>query len=313
MNGLIRKLGSMGATGVLFLILAITIGAATAVAGSTTTADHGSDTGQAESQDNSGSGSSDDSGDDSGDDSSDDSTDDNGKSGDKGDSGADNGKSDDKGDKGNSEDHRRDGRGTLPHPVTPQQGKTLNIGKTKGVVKVRLPGARHTVTLRKDASVPIGSVLDARDGAVTVTTVPREDGVKQWATFSGATFQVLQPKTGLAITSIRLRGGNFASCGRPFANRSLAAGLFGPSAFASKRSKRKVRSLWGRGKGHFRTRGRNGAATVRGTIWLTEDRCDGTLVKVRRGVVDVRDFPKKKTFVVTAGHSHFARAKISRR
>ena len=46
---------------------------------------------------------------------------------------------------------------------------------------------------------------------------------------------------------------------------------------------------------------------MRGTFWLTEDRCDGTLVKVRRGVVGVRDFAKKKTFTVRKGHSHFAR------
>ena len=288
----------MGASGLLVLILAVTLGAATAVAAS------GSGSGDVHRQDTSGEGTTTQEDATTPDDTT---TDDRGGSGENGKSG------DDKGTRGNSEDHRRDGRGTLPHPSKPEQGETLNIDKGKGTVKVRLPGARRTIELRKDASVPVGSVLDARHGAVTVTTVPREDGVKQWATFSGASFQVLQPKTGLPITSIRLRGGNFASCGRPFANRSLAAGLFGPTAFASKRSKRKVRSLWGRGKGHFRTRGRNGAATVRGTIWLTQDRCDGTLVKVRRGVVDVRDFPKKKTFVVTAGHSHFARAKISRR
>ena len=44
-----------------------------------------------------------------------------------------------------------------------------------------------------------------------------------------------------------------------------------------------MRHLWGDGKGDFQTRGRGAAATVRGTIWLTEDRCDGTLVRVRRG------------------------------
>ncbi len=80
------------------------------------------------------------------------------------------------------------------------------------------------------------------------------------------------------------------------------------SVFASKRRKRrKVRSLWARGKGRFRTRGRHGAATVRGTVWLTQDRCDGTLVRVRRGVVDVRDFGRRKTVAVRAGHSYLAR------
>jgi hypothetical protein len=211
--------------------------------------------------------------------------------------------SDDKtGDRGNSEDHRRDGTGTLPNPGKPKQGETLNVDPGKGTVKVKLPGASRFVPLTAGASVPVGSVLDTRHGEVTLNTVPREDGVKQWAGFSGAIFQVLQPKTGVPVTHIRLRGGNFASCGRPVARRSLIGRVFASSSRPSK-----VRSLWGRGKGHFRTRGRNGAATVRGTVWLTQDRCDGTLVRVRRGLVGVSDFKKHKTVAVPAGHSYLAR------
>jgi len=48
---------------------------------------------------------------------------------------------------------------------------------------------------------------------------------------------------------------------------------------------------------------------VRGTIWLTEDRCNGTLVRVRRGSVSVRDLVKRKTVIVKRGKSYFARAK----
>ena len=66
--------------------------------------------------------------------------------------------------------------------------------------------------------------------------------------------------------------------------------------------------LWGNGKGKFRTNGKYSAATVRGTIWLVEDRCEGTLTKVRRGTVQVRDFKRKKTVTVKAGHSYLARA-----
>ena len=58
--------------------------------------------------------------------------------------------------------------------------------------------------------------------------------------------------------------------------------------------KKKVRRLWGDGKGRFRTKGRHGAATVAGTKWLTEDRCNGTLVRVKRGVVAVRDFASEE-------------------
>jgi hypothetical protein len=66
--------------------------------------------------------------------------------------------------------------------------------------------------------------------------------------------------------------------------------------------------LWGSGKGKFRTNGKYSAATVRGTIWLVEDRCEGTLTKVRRGTVRVRDFRRKKTVTVKAGHTYLARA-----
>jgi hypothetical protein len=60
--------------------------------------------------------------------------------------------------------------------------------------------------------------------------------------------------------------------------------------------------------GRYRTRGRYSAATVRGTIWDTVDRCDGTLTKVTRGTVVVRDFRKRRNIVVRAGKSYLARA-----
>jgi hypothetical protein len=66
--------------------------------------------------------------------------------------------------------------------------------------------------------------------------------------------------------------------------------------------------LRGNGRGRFRTRGRYSAATVRGTIWDTIDRCDGTLTKVTRGVVVVRDLRKRRNITVRAGKSYLARA-----
>jgi hypothetical protein len=68
-----------------------------------------------------------------------------------------------------------------------------------------------------------------------------------------------------------------------------------------------VRQVWGNGKGRFRTRGRYGAATVRGTRWLTVDRCDGTLFRVAQGVVQVNDVPRRRQVTVRAGGSYLAR------
>ena len=63
--------------------------------------------------------------------------------------------------------------------------------------------------------------------------------------------------------------------------------------------------------GKFRTKGRYSAATVRGTFWETEDRCDGTLTIVKRGSVNVQDFRTRKTIIVRAGHSFLASATIA--
>ena len=45
---------------------------------------------------------------------------------------------------------------------------------------------------------------------------------------------------------------------------------------------------------------------MRGTKWLTEDTCAGTLVKVARGIVTVEDLITHKTLLVRAGHSFTA-------
>ena len=68
-----------------------------------------------------------------------------------------------------------------------------------------------------------------------------------------------------------------------------------------------MRQIWGDGKGSFRTRGRYASATVRGTKWLTSDRCDGTNVKVTRGVIQVADFPRRRQVTIRAGRSYLAR------
>ena len=73
------------------------------------------------------------------------------------------------------------------------------------------------------------------------------------------------------------------------------------------------RKLWGSGEGNYKTVGSHGSATVRGTIWLVADRCDGsTLFKVKRGTVVVRDFIKKSSVVLQAGQSYIAKVAIGR-
>jgi hypothetical protein len=47
---------------------------------------------------------------------------------------------------------------------------------------------------------------------------------------------------------------------------------------------------------------------VRGTRWLTVDRCDGTLTVVREGTVAVRDFTLGRTVLVDEGERYLAEA-----
>jgi hypothetical protein len=127
---------------------------------------------------------------------------------------------------------------------------------------------------------------------VELTSASSAAGATQTAQFFQGAFVITQTRGAKPITQLALAGK--LSC--PKAK--------GASTSAKKK---KVRRLWGDGKGRFRTKGKHGAATVRGTKWLTEDRCGSTLVRVKRGTVSVRDFAKKKTVVVKKGKSYLAR------
>ena len=50
-------------------------------------------------------------------------------------------------------------------------------------------------------------------------------------------------------------------------------------------------------------------ATTRGTFWLTQERCKGTLTKVYEGAVSVRNRKTGKRVTVRAGKSYLARRK----
>ena len=50
-------------------------------------------------------------------------------------------------------------------------------------------------------------------------------------------------------------------------------------------------------------------ATVRGTEWITEDTCDGTLTTVVKGAVSVRNLHNGRKKLVKAGRSYLVRSK----
>ena len=197
--------------------------------------------------------------------------------------------------------------------VAPVLNKTVTIETKSGTVKVKLPGSTRYVDVRLLRSIPLGSTIDARKGHVVVTVeVDARTHETQSSEFWDGIFKVTQTKGPPPILVATLVGGSYKGC-TPSTRKarssalthaafgSATAGLVQAAAKKKKRSKRKVRRLWGRGEGDFRTTGRRSSATVRGTFWLVEDRCDGTLSWVRQGRVDVRDFGLRKTIKLRAG------------
>jgi hypothetical protein len=184
-----------------------------------------------------------------------------------------------------------------PDP-TPVLGRTVVVGAAQGVVKVKLKGTSTFVPLTSKVSVPTGSELDTTKGSVSLVSALDTRGHSQTGTFNGGRFKVKQSKTGKGMTDLYLSGPKPGRCSAP--NR----------ASASKAAKKRKRSLWGKdNEGRFRTHGADSVATVRGTRWLTQDRCDGTLTRGTEGAVVVRELHRKRSTVVRAGHSYLARRK----
>ena len=190
----------------------------------------------------------------------------------------------------------------------PVPGKSVAIGLVSGKVFYKSPTGRRT-QLKADTNIPVGSQIDTRRGRVELTSAATGTGATtQKSDFYQGTFKVKQtvPKGNRAAaltTDITLAGE---------ALRSQCASARGAGAAAVSKKKGPhavLGKLWGNGKGKFRTNGKYSSATVRGTIWLTTDRCDGTLTTVKRGTVSVRDLRRHKTVTVKAGRSYLARAR----
>ena len=187
---------------------------------------------------------------------------------------------------------------SLPAPV---QGKTANLEPVSGTVLVKLPGSATFIPLGEARSVPVGTIVDTRNGVVELTTADKA-GKLQTAQFKYGQFRIAQSAKKGAFTELVLVG-PLAGCGR--SSGRLARGGAGdrPAQSAAGRGRR----LWGSGKGRFRTRGSRGSAGIRGTIWQVEDRCNNT-TKLRsfKGKVTVRDFLRKRTGILRSGEGYTA-------
>jgi hypothetical protein len=184
------------------------------------------------------------------------------------------------------------------------QGVFISIAAASGKVKVR-PAGRHRFrdVAGESEKVALGSVIDVRQGKARITSA-LPGGTSQSATFHGGRFEVRQTSVDGRV-DVHLRGGRFRRC-RTGARASAARPLATTSR--KRRRKRRIRSLWGEdSSGLYSTYGLNSVATVRGTRWLTVDRCDGTLTRVVEGAVEVRNRRTGRTTLVEAGESHLVR------
>jgi hypothetical protein len=198
--------------------------------------------------------------------------------------------------------------GTLPPPVA---GVSFNAIPTSGTVLIQLPNTETFVPLTEGMQLPVGTKIDATGG--TMELISADGDGYFWA----GTFLVLEPLTSTAAdralsgfagitgprtTNLNLTGGNFKNCSKRT--------TFGVDLDAKGKPKPPVRSVWGKtkGKGNFRTKGKFSSAEVRGTWWQVSDVCTGTITRVKKGIVAVKDFVRHKTVLVKAGHSYFAKA-----
>jgi PKD repeat protein len=214
--------------------------------------------------------------------------------------------------------------------VLPAQGETVLIGPVRGrayytfrrgagnpkknvrgaggAVTPRVPsrlrpprGYRRWRRLRANRLVPVRALVDTTRGAVRMVAAGNRNASRLYnAEFSKGAFQVSQTKRS-SITTLTMRARD------RFARRCRRA------QDIQKAASRPRRRLFGRGRGRFRTRGRNSSATVRGTTWQVTDTCRGTFTTVRQGVVRVFDRVRRRNITLTAGKKYLARPKQRRR
>jgi DNA-binding beta-propeller fold protein YncE len=183
----------------------------------------------------------------------------------------------------------------------PKLAVSANLAPVSGSVLVKLPGSSAFVSLTSVRQVPFGTVVDATDGRVAVTTVTRH-GALQAMTFSAGELKLTQGRNGMVVAT--LAGGSFSVCPTARERSHIARAAHAGAARAS--GKHVVRKLWAEGHGSYSTRGSYAAGA--GARWLTEDRCDGTLIHVPTGSAAVTNLVDHRHATVRAGRSYLAKA-----
>lgn len=168
---------------------------------------------------------------------------------------------------------------------TPVFDNSANVAPVGGSVFVKLPGTDSFVVITSGETIPLGSIIDATHGKVQIT-VSLPDGATETGEFYDGEFVFTQNSSGRVF--LTLTGGSFAGC--PTSTTSTTNGQRFDAASAKKKPTTVIRELWGNAHGEFTTKGRYGSAAVSGTIWLSQDRCEGTYFKVAKDTIVVTAF-----------------------
>jgi hypothetical protein len=192
---------------------------------------------------------------------------------------------------------------------SPHEGRTANLLPVTGTVYIKLPGTKAFVLITQPIQVPIGTIIDATHGSVTlVFGLP--NGKTQTILLYGGEFRVAsQNPKGLVTIALYgpLHNALYSQVhGVMLARSALYAPIKDLLAHAHHPKKVKTRSLWGSDNhGSYTTQGTSGAATVRGTVWLTEDFRGYSRFYVAKGTLTIKDFHHKhRKIKLRAGHCY---------
>ncbi len=182
----------------------------------------------------------------------------------------------------------------------PQQGRSVVVGTERGTVRIRRPGAKRFTTLDEPGRIPLGSLIDARNGRVQLVTAI-DQGRVQAGTFWGSKFATSQRRTGGGMTTLTLR----TTPSRPVAPTRRAARWRSRAASASA----------SRACGPATAAAASApTATTASPPRAARPGSPKTAARARtrasiEGAVSVHDLTRHKRVLVKAGHSYLARSR----
>ncbi len=205
----------------------------------------------------------------------------------------------------------------LPATATAGTSAFVAAAGGKGPLFGSLTKGKQFIPLTEARQLPVGTEFDTRKGTVRLTTASISKATYT-GQFGAGVFKTLQSRQRKqqGLTVMQLLDGaiagtrSYKQCVAAGKTKSKSGSASAEAAAAPRKLSSTVISLLKSqdDHGNFQTRGKYSSATVRGTKWDVEDRCDGTLTVVHRGLVAVQDFRTHKTVLVRAGHRFLAPA-----